>query len=92
MMQGGCRCVTLLGASRAGSPEGKSIYRTEGDNDLQEVVNANNTISNGLQSGIPMDRMMEQWDYLQTQCACFINSDLPGLPSQLHLSPGKPVK
>ena len=55
-------------------------------------MNANNTISNGLQSGIPMDRMMEQWDYLQTQCACFINSDLPGLPSQLHLSPGKPVK
>lgn len=59
---------------------------------MQMVIDANSLIRNALQKGSKMDLLMEQWDFLQSQCACFINSDLPGLPSQLHQAPGKPVK
>lgn len=59
---------------------------------LQMVIDANSLIRNALEKGSKMDLLMEQWDFLQSQCACFINSDLPGLPSQLHQAPGKPVK
>ncbi len=56
------------------------------------VIDANTLIRNALAKGSKMELLMEQWDFLQSQCACFINSDLPGLPSQLHQAPGKPVK
>ena len=59
---------------------------------LQMVIDANNIIRNAIEKGSKIDLLMEQWDFLQSQCACFINSDLPGLPSQLHQAPGKPVK
>jgi DNA-directed RNA polymerase III subunit RPC1 len=59
---------------------------------VQMVIDANSIIRNALEKGAKMDLLMEQWDFLQSQCACFINSDLPGLPSQLHQAPGKPVK
>lgn len=33
--------------------------------------------------------MQEDWDYLQYQCAMYINSDLPGVP--LTMKPARPI-
>lgn len=34
---------------------------------------------------------MENWDFLQLQCALYINSELPGVP-QAFQTPGKPLR
>ena len=41
--------------------------------------------------GLPIATLMENWDFLQTQCAMYINSDLPGLPSSFHQT-SKPLR
>ena len=45
----------------------------------------------GLEKGLPIVNLMENWDFLQVQCAMYINSDLPGLSSMYNL-PGKPMR
>ena len=56
------------------------------------IIDSNNNVRTALEKGMKMEMLMEQWDHLQTQCAMYINSDLPGLPSQTYQSGGKPVK
>ena len=34
---------------------------------------------------------MENWDFLQLQCALYINSEMPGIP-QAYQTPGKPLR
>jgi DNA-directed RNA polymerase III subunit RPC1 len=36
-------------------------------------------IRSALQKGSPVQTIMEQWEYLQTQIAMYVNSDVPGL-------------
>ena len=38
-----------------------------------------------------MNVIMEHWDFLQVQCAMYINSDLPGLP-MAYQSTSKPLR
>lgn len=45
----------------------------------------------GVESGLPIVNLMENWDFLQIQCAMYINSDLPGL-STMYQMPGKPMR
>ena len=46
---------------------------------MQSIVDANNMLRKQLEDGLPVTNLMETWDYLQNQCAMFINSDLPGV-------------
>jgi len=45
----------------------------------------------GLEKGLAIMNFMEQWDFLQCQCAMYINSELPGLPLNFQ-TPGKPLR
>ena len=44
-----------------------------------------------LEKGLPIVNLMENWDFLQIQCAMYINSDLPGLATMYQM-PGKPMR
>ncbi|KAL0949102.1 hypothetical protein HGRIS_009191 [Hohenbuehelia grisea] len=56
---------------------------------LTEIVFTNALIKQGLSKGSPTPQFMEQWEFLQLSVAMYINSELPGVPSQ----PGqKPIR
>ncbi|KAG6819511.1 hypothetical protein H0H93_011169 [Arthromyces matolae] len=56
---------------------------------LTEIVFTNALIKQGLAKGSPTPQFMEQWEFLQLSVAMYINSELPGVPSQ----PGqKPIR
>ncbi|KAG8407960.1 DNA-directed RNA polymerase III subunit C1 (rpo31) [Metarhizium acridum] len=46
---------------------------------LADIVWVSGMIRSALQKGSPIQTIMEQWEYLQTQVAIYINSDIPGL-------------
>ena len=46
---------------------------------LAEIVWVSGMIRAALQKGSPIQTIMEQWEYLQTQIALYVNSDVPGL-------------
>ncbi|KAL8881089.1 MAG: hypothetical protein Q9198_001639 [Flavoplaca austrocitrina] len=54
---------------------------TEDDltNKLSDITNINNLLREGLKNGLPIQTIMEQWEYLQTSIAIYINSDNPGI-------------
>lgn len=54
---------------------------------LTEIVFTNAVIKQGLARGVPTPQFMEQWDLLQLSVAMYINSELPGVPSQMGLKP-----
>ncbi|KAL4425069.1 hypothetical protein ABPG77_010383 [Micractinium sp. CCAP 211/92] len=58
---------------------------------LMQIVEVNNILRQGLEKGLPIVNLMENWDFLQIQCAMYINSDLPGL-SSMYQMPGKPMR
>jgi len=39
-----------------------------------------------LDSGVQTTMLMDHWDYLQLQCAMYVNSDLPGIPSHIYVN------
>ncbi|KAL1672708.1 hypothetical protein EV122DRAFT_271324 [Schizophyllum commune] len=49
---------------------------------LTEIVFTNALIKQGLAKGAPTPQFMEQWEFLQLSVAMYINSELPGVPSQ----------
>ncbi|KXN84194.1 DNA-directed RNA polymerase III subunit rpc1 [Leucoagaricus sp. SymC.cos] len=56
---------------------------------LTEIVFTNALIKQGLLRGSPTPQFMEQWEFLQLSVAMYVNSELPGVPSQ----PGqKPIR
>ncbi|KAG6874000.1 hypothetical protein C0995_007957 [Termitomyces sp. Mi166 len=56
---------------------------------LTEIVFTNALIKQGLAKGSPTPQFMEQWEFLQLSVAMYVNSELPGVPSQ----PGqKPIR
>ena len=56
---------------------------------LTEIVFMNAIIKTGLIKGVTTQNLMEQWDFLQLAVATYINSELPGIPTQ----PGqKPIR
>ncbi|KAG0246496.1 hypothetical protein BGX31_001773 [Mortierella sp. GBA43] len=56
---------------------------------LTEVIFTNAHMQAGLNQGIAIHNLMEQWDFLQLSVAMYINSELPGIA---NLQPGKPVR
>ena len=50
---------------------------------MMQIVEVNRCIETGL-SGLLAKNVAEWWDGLQTECAQYINSDLPGMPSTLQ--------
>ncbi|KAG2499255.1 hypothetical protein HYH03_002834 [Edaphochlamys debaryana] len=58
---------------------------------LMQIIEVNNVLRQGLEKGLPISNLMENWDFLQVQCAMLINSDLPGLPAQFQM-PGRPLR
>ncbi|KAF8945157.1 hypothetical protein BGZ47_003153 [Haplosporangium gracile] len=56
---------------------------------LTEVIFTNAHMQAGLNEGIAIHNLMEQWDFLQLSVAMYINSELPGIS---NLQPGKPVR
>lgn len=46
---------------------------------LADIVWVSSMIRSALQKGSPVQTIMEQWEYLQTQIAMYVNSDVPGL-------------
>lgn len=58
---------------------------------LADIVYTNNIIRDALEKGVTVPMLMEDWDYLQLQCALYINSELPGVPLALQTS-SKPIR
>ena len=58
---------------------------------LMQIIEVNNVLRQGLEKGLAIMNFMEQWDFLQCQCAMYINSELPGLPLNFQ-TPGKPLR
>jgi len=58
---------------------------------LMQIVEVNNILRHGLERGLPISNIAENWDFLQVQCAVYINSDLPGVTS-IYQVPGKPTR
>ncbi|OAQ60650.2 DNA-directed RNA polymerase III largest subunit [Pochonia chlamydosporia 170] len=56
---------------------------------LAEIVWVSGMIRSALHKGSSIDTIMEQWEYLQTQVAIYVNSDAPGLQ---QLSQGKSIR
>ncbi|KAJ3291090.1 hypothetical protein HK104_006337 [Borealophlyctis nickersoniae] len=51
---------------------------------LSEVVEINAKMRELMLSGTQANMLVEHWDYLQLQCAMYVTSDLPGVPSHLQ--------
>lgn len=58
---------------------------------LSEIVYTNLIIKDALEKGQPVHMVMEDWDFLQLQCAMYINSELPGIANALQIT-GKPIR
>jgi DNA-directed RNA polymerase III subunit RPC1 len=58
---------------------------------LMQIVEVNNILRQGMEKGLPVPTLTENWDFLQVQCAVYINSDLPGVTSMYQV-PGKPTR
>ncbi|KDD75278.1 domain 1 of RNA polymerase Rpb1, partial [Helicosporidium sp. ATCC 50920] len=58
---------------------------------LMQIVEVNNVLRAGLAKGLACVSLMENWDFLQVQCAMYINADLPGLSASYQM-PGKPMR
>uniref|UniRef100_H3BGV0 DNA-directed RNA polymerase subunit n=1 Tax=Latimeria chalumnae TaxID=7897 RepID=H3BGV0_LATCH len=54
---------------------------------LTEIVFLNDVIKKHRMSGAKTQMIMEDWDFLQLQCALYINSELSGIP--LNMAPKK---
>lgn len=48
----------------------------------QNIIDSNNSVREALEKGLDAMKLQENWDYLQINCAMYINSDMPGVASQ----------
>lgn len=49
---------------------------------VQNIIDSNNNVREALEKGLDAVKLQENWDYLQINCAMYINSDMPGVASQ----------
>jgi DNA-directed RNA polymerase III subunit RPC1 len=54
-----------------------------------EIIDVNTKIKACMEDGTQASYLMEFWDFLQLQCAMYITSDLPGIPSHLQINLNK---
>ncbi|XP_071952923.1 DNA-directed RNA polymerase III subunit RPC1-like [Antedon mediterranea] len=57
---------------------------------LTEIIFLNDVIKKHRQAGAKMAMIMEDWDFLQLQCALYISSETTGIP--LNMQPKKPTR
>jgi len=57
---------------------------------VKEIVFLNNVIKVHRATGCDAHMIIQDWDYLQLQCALYINSELSGIPQ--NMQPEKPSK
>lgn len=55
---------------------------------LSEICFLNEVIEKHRESGAKVEMIAEDWDFIQTQCALVVNSEVSGLPS-LHVGKKK---
>ena len=58
---------------------------------MQNIIDTNNGLREALHLGLPADKVVDSWDFLQVNCAMYINSDVPGL-SQANQPNTKPLR
>ena len=51
---------------------------------LTEILHINHILKTAIDKGASAQILMEDWEFLQLQCALYINSELPGLPPAMH--------
>ncbi|KAL1915660.1 uncharacterized protein VTP21DRAFT_6419 [Calcarisporiella thermophila] len=56
---------------------------------LTEIIFTNALIKTGLDKGVTINSLMEQWEFLQLSIAMYINSELPGVSLA---TTGKPIR
>ncbi|XP_071808638.1 DNA-directed RNA polymerase III subunit RPC1-like isoform X1 [Asterias amurensis] len=57
---------------------------------LTEIIFLNDVIKKHQQAGAKMSMIMEDWDFLQLQCALYINSETSGIP--VNMQPKKATR
>lgn len=50
---------------------------------ISEIVDTNTKLRTFIDSGQSVQLVRDHWDFLQLQCAMYINCDLPGIPQQV---------
>jgi len=73
------------------APDAPEPYPTLARRRAQTIIDTNNLVRKALEGGQPANVIVEHWDFLQVQCAMYINSDLPGLP-MAYQSTSKPLR
>ena len=58
---------------------------------LGEIIYTNLILEDALCKGSPISMIMEDWEFLQLQCALYIHSELPGIPPSAQVS-SKPIR
>ena len=51
---------------------------------LSDIVFYNNLLREGLQNGLPIQTIMERWEYMQLVIGIYVNSETPGLQQPGH--------
>jgi DNA-directed RNA polymerase III subunit RPC1 len=54
---------------------------------LTEIIYTNCLIDDAIRNGNPISSIMEDWEFLQLQCAIYINSEMPGIPMNMQTRP-----
>ena len=49
-----------------------------------EIIEINAKIKECMNDGVPINILIECWDFLQLQCAMYVTSDLPGIPTHIQ--------
>ena len=57
---------------------------------LTEIIFLNDVIRKHRSTGAKVQIIMEDWDFLQLQCALYINSEISGIP--MNMQPKKPTR
>ena len=53
---------------------------------LTEIVFLNDVISKHRESGARVQMIQEDWDFLQLQCALYINGEMSGIPLNMQVT------
>ena len=53
---------------------------------LTEIIYTNNIIRENLKGNVPFHTIMEDWDFLQLQCAMYIHSEFTGIPASMQFA------
>lgn len=73
-----CIRPTVQSDFRAGTNEDDLTIK------LVEIIFLNDVIQGDLANGVKMDKLVERWDFLQLQCALYINGSLSGIPANMQ--------